>query len=139
MEKQNITIETTVKATVAKVWELWTKPEHITKWNSASPDWHTTRAENDVRVGSKFLSRMEAKDGSFGFDFEGVYDMVKVCECLEYTLGDGRKVKIIFTALGNETKVIETFEAETENSIELQRGGWQAILDNFKKYAEANS
>ncbi len=134
-----ITVETTFNVPVEKVWNLFTSPVHITKWNAASDDWHTPRAENDLRVGGKFLSRMEAKDGSFGFDFGGVYDEVKTNERIAYTIGDGRKVNIIFTAKGNATKVVETFEAETENSIELQRGGWQAILDSFKKYAEANS
>lgn len=136
--KQKIAIETTVKATVAKVWDFWTKPEHILKWNQASDDWHTTRAENDLREGGKFSSRMEAKDGSFGFDFDGIYDKVKVNEYIEYTMGDGRKVKIIFTGNGNETNIVETFEVENANPVEMQRDGWQAILDNFKKYVETN-
>ena len=136
--KQEITIETTVKSPVAKVWEYWTKPEHIIKWNNASDDWHTTKAESDLREGGKFSSRMEAKDGSFGFDFGGVYDKLKENELIEYTIGDGRKVKITFSNNGTETKIVETFEAENTNSIEMQRGGWQAILDNFKKYTEAN-
>ena len=136
--KTLITVQTTVKAPVEKVWKLWTAPEHITKWNNASDDWHTPFAENDLRVGGKFLARMEAKDGSYGFDFGGVYDEVKENEVIEYTIGDGRKVIVNFTGNANETKVVETFEAETTNSIEMQRGGWQAILDNFKKYAEAN-
>lgn len=133
-----ITVESIIDAPVAKVWESWTKPEHITKWSFASDDWHTPWAENDLRVGGKFASRMEAKDGSFGFDFGGVYDAVTENEYIEYTLGDGRKVKISFTPQGNKTKVVESFDAENTNSVELQRGGWQAILDNFKKYTEAN-
>ena len=133
-----ITVETTVKAPVEKVWKFWTTPEHIIKWNNASDDWHTPFAENDLRVGGKFLSRMEAKDGSFGFDFGGVYDKVKENELIEYTIGDGRKVFNNFSVKGNETKVVETFEAESTHSIEMQKGGWQAILDNFKKYVEAN-
>lgn len=133
-----ITVESTINAPVQKVWEFWTLPEHITQWNSPSPDWHTPFSENDVRVGGKFLARMEAKDGSFGFDFGGVYDEVKENELIEYTIGDCRKVEVHFAAKGNETKVVETFEAESINSIEMQRGGWQAILDNFKKYVEAN-
>lgn len=137
--RESITVENTVNAPVEKVWKLWTAPEHITKWNNASEDWHTTRAENDLRVGGKFLSRMEAKDGSFGFDFEGVYTQVRTNEAIVYTIADGRKVEITFTSASDATKVVETFEAETENPIELQRGGWQAILDSFKKYAEANS
>jgi len=136
--KTNITVEATVNAPVEKVWKLWSGPEHITKWANASDDWHTTRAENDLREGGKFLSRMEAKDGSFGFDFGGVYDAVKTNQLIEYTIGDGRKVTIQFTGKGNETKVVETFEAESTNPVEMQRGGWQAILDNFKKYAENN-
>ena len=137
-DKTMITVENTVNAPVEKVWTLWTGPEHIIKWNNASDDWHTPSAKNDLRVGGKFVFRMEAKDGSFGFDFGGNYDEVISNELITYTMGDGRKVKIIFTPQGNATKVVETFEAETENPIELQRGGWQAILDNFKKYAEAN-
>jgi uncharacterized protein YndB with AHSA1/START domain len=133
-----ITIEATVNAPVEKVWRLWNSPEHIIKWSTPSPEWHTPKAEHDLRPGGNFLFRMEARDGSFGFDFGGVYDEVKPNELLTYTIGDGRKVKIIFTGTGNTTKIVETFEAETENSIEMQRSGWQAILDSFKKYAESN-
>lgn len=135
----NIIVETTIKAPVEKVWNFWTAPEHITQWNNASDDWHTPRAESDLRVGGKFVSRMEAKDGSIGFDFSGVYDLMKTHEHIAYAIEDGRKVEITFTNLGSTTKVVETFEAETENSIELQQAGWQAILNNFKKYVEANS
>lgn len=131
-----ITVETTVNAPVEKVWEYWTEPKHITQWNNASDDWHTPIAENDLTVGGKFLTRMEAKDGSFGFDFGGIYDEVKLNEVISYTLGDGRKVTITFKGQGNETQVIETFDAETTNPIEMQQAGWQAILDNFKKYVE---
>lgn len=141
MESQNttkITVESTVNAPVEKVWEFWTTPEHIMKWNSASEDWHTPFAENDLRAGGKFASRIEAKDGSFGFDFGGVYDDVKPNEFIAYTMGDGRKTEITFTRNGGETKMVETFDAESQNPVEMQRGGWQAILDNFKKYAEAN-
>lgn len=138
INKAIITITTTVLAPAEKVWERWTVPEHIIKWNNASDDWHTTHAENDLRIGGKFLSRMEAKDGSLGFDFIGIYDLVKENKLLEYTLGDGRKVIIVFTGISNTTNIVETFEAESENSIEMQRSGWQAILENFKKYAEAN-
>ena len=137
LEKTVITVKNTIDAPAEKVWETWTKPEHITQWNYASDDWHSPRAENDLRVGGNFLSRMEAKDGSFGFDFGGVYDAVRTNEYIEYTMGDGRKVQITFTPEGNKTKVVESFEAENTHSVELQRGGWQAILDNFKKYAEA--
>ena len=137
-EKINITVATTINAPAVKVWEFWTNPKHITNWNNASDDWHTPRAENDLRVGGKFLSRMEAKDGSMGFDFNGVYDEVKTNELIAYTMEDGRKVKINLEDLGNETNITETFEAENENPVELQRGGWQSILDNFKKYTEEN-
>ena len=133
-----LTVEATINAPVSKVWEYWTKPEHITQWNYASDDWHTPSAANDLRVGGSFSSRMEAKDGSMGFDFGGIYDVITPNEYIEYTLGDGRKVKINFIADGNSTKVTESFDAETENSLELQQAGWQAIMDNFKKYTEAN-
>ncbi|MEH7347181.1 SRPBCC family protein [Bacillus sp. JJ1532] len=133
---KEITVETTVQAPVEKVWEYWTEPIHMTKWNFASDDWHSPFAENDLRVGGKFISRMEAKDGSFGFDFSGVYDEIKLYEVIAYTIEDGRKVKITFNDRGNETEVIETFDAEASNSIELQQQGWQAILNNFKKYIE---
>ena len=132
-----ITIETTVNVPVEKVWKLWTEPEHIKQWNNASPDWHTPHAENDLKIGGKFVSRMEARDGSFGFDFGGVYDAVKINELIAYTLGDGRKVEIIFSADGATTKIVESFEVESTHSIEMQQGGWQSILDNFKKHAEA--
>jgi len=135
---KTITVENTIKAPVEKVWKCWTEPVHIKKWNNASDDWHTPSAENDLRVGGKFNSRMEAKDGSFGFDFGGVFSEVKLHQVIAYTIGDGRKVKVIFSGNGNETKVIETFEAESMNSLEMQKTGWQAILDNFKKYTEAN-
>lgn len=135
---KTITVENTVNAPVEKVWKYWSKPEFITKWAHASDDWHTTRAENDLKVGGKFLSRMEAKDGSFGFDFGGEYTKVEEHKAIEYTMGDGRKVKIDFTPQDNATRVVETFEAESTNPIEMQRGGWQAILDNFKKYTENN-
>lgn len=135
--KTAITVEATVIAPVEKVWEFWTNPTHITKWCAASDDWHTPRAENDLRTGGSFSSRMEAKDGSFGFDFGGIYDAVETNKLIAYTLGDGRKVSIVFAAGGSDTKVTETFDAESENAVEMQRAGWQAILDNFKKYTEA--
>jgi uncharacterized protein YndB with AHSA1/START domain len=141
METQNktvLTVESTINAPVQKVWKFWTLPEHITKWNSASDDWHTPSATNDLRAGGAFTARMEAKDGSFGFDFGGVYDAVRNNEYIEYTMGDGRKVQVTFSAEGNGTKVSESFEAEGSNPLEMQQGGWQAILDNFKKYTESN-
>jgi len=134
--KEIITIETIVIAPIEKVWPFWTKPEHITQWNNASDDWHTTRAENDLRIGGKFLSRMEAKDGSFGFDFEGIYTEVITNEKISYTILDDRKVTITFLQTENGVQITESFEAETENSLELQKLGWQAILNNFKKYVE---
>jgi uncharacterized protein YndB with AHSA1/START domain len=136
--KTVITVENIVNAPVQKVWDYWTKPEHITKWNNASNDWHTPWAKNDVRVGGTFTARMEAKDGSMGFEFAGLYDVITPNEYIEYTMEDGRKVWISFTVDGDTTKVVERFEAENMNSIELQKGGWQAILDNFKKYTEEN-
>ena len=137
-DEKIITVETTVKASATKVWEYWTTPKHIKQWNAASDDWHTTHAENDLRVGGKFLARMEAKDGSSGFDFGGVYDKVTENDFIKYTIGDGRKVEITFSGEGNETTIVESFETENTHSIEMQRSGWQAILDNFKKYAETN-
>lgn len=137
-EKTIITVENTVNAPVQKVWDYWTKPEHITKWNHASDDWHSPWAKADFREGGSFAARMEARDGSMGFDFGGVYDVIRPNDYIEYTIGDGRKVKIIFTSSGNTTKVVESFEAEDTNPIEMQKGGWQAILDNFKKYTESN-
>lgn len=136
--KKKITVETSVKAPIEKVWNVWTTPEHIMQWNNASPDWHTPKAENDLRKGGKFVSRMEAKDGSFGFEFWGIYDEVDHLALISYTMGDGRKAEVSFSAEGNQTKITETFEAESENPIEMQKAGWQAILDNFKKYAESN-
>lgn len=137
-EKTLITVEATVNAPVEKVWDFWTDPRHIIHWGKASEDWHTSYAENDLRPGGKFLSRMEARDGSFGFDFEGVYDVVETHKRILYTMGDGRKVEVTFTANGDQTKVVETFEAENTNSIEMQREGWQAIMDNFRKHAESS-
>lgn len=131
-----ITVETTVHAPVEKVWANWTEPQHITQWSFASDDWHAPRAENDLKVGGKFLTRMEAKDGSFGFDFGGIYDEIRTNEYIAYTLGDGRKVAIAFTAQGNDTKIVETFDAESTHSVEMQQAGWQAFLDNFKRYTE---
>ena len=137
MENEAIVIEHMYNAPVEKVWNLWNGPEHIVKWAAASDDWHTTKSENDLREGGKFSSRMEARDGSFGFDFGGIYDIVKPHELITYTLGDDRKVEIIFDASNGTTKITQHFEAESTNPIEMQRGGWQAILNNFKKYAEA--
>ena len=136
MEFTKIIIEANINAPISKVWENWTEPKHITQWNNASDDWHTPHAENNLRVGGKFLSRMEAKDGSFGFDFEGVYSEIIPFKKIKYVLEDGREVETIFTENGETTKVITTFDAESENPIEMQKGGWQAILNNFKEYTE---
>lgn len=133
-----ITIQTQIHAPIVKVWENWTEPRHITQWNNASDDWHTPYAANDLRVGGSFSSRMEAKNGSMGFDFGGIYDDVRVHERITYTLGDGRKVDILFAQEGDQVKVTETFETENTHPIEMQRMGWQSILDNFKKYTESN-
>jgi uncharacterized protein YndB with AHSA1/START domain len=137
--KTTVTVEAIVNAPIEKVWASWSEPEHITKWCQASDDWHAPYAENDLRTNGKFKTTMAAKDGSFSFDFGGVYTNVEKFKTIEYKMGDGRHVKITFSSDGNETKVVETFDPESENPIEMQRGGWQAILNNFKKYTEANA
>ena len=134
--KTKITVQATVNLPIDKVWEFWTNPKHIIRWNSASDDWHTPRAENDLRVGGKFLARMESRDGTMGFDFEGIYTDVKPNKLIAYKLADEREISVEFESVNNATHIIETFDAETENTLELQRQGWQAILDNFKRYAE---
>ena len=139
MEEQKptqVTITTTVAVSPELAWAYWTEPKHITQWNQASDDWHTPSAKQDLRVGGKFSSRMESKDGKLGFDFWGVYDAVEPYQLLAYTIGDGRKVSVVFEAVQSGTKLTETFEAESENSVELQRNGWQTILDSFKRYVE---
>jgi uncharacterized protein YndB with AHSA1/START domain len=137
-EKTAITVKTTVKAPVEKVWKYWNEPQHITQWCAASDDWHAPKAENDLRDGGNFTTTMAAKDGSMSFDFGGVYTQVQNNKLIAYTMSDGRKVSITFSASGNETEVIETFDPETTHPLEMQRAGWQAILDNFKKYTETN-
>lgn len=136
MSKTVITIEAIVNSQIDKIWKFWTSPEHIVKWNHASDDWHTTAATNDLKVGGKFSSRMEAKDGSFGFDFWGTYDEIILNKKIAYTLGDERKVNVTFTKKDNGVEIISKFEAENENPVEMQKEGWQMILNNFKKYAE---
>ncbi|MCX7998161.1 MAG: SRPBCC family protein [Leptospiraceae bacterium] len=131
-----IVVTTTVPLTIQKVWEFYTLPEHITKWNFASEDWHCPSASNDLRVGGKYIARMESKDGKMGFDYWGVYDEIELYKKIFYTLGDGRKVEILFSEKDNSTTVQINFDPETVHSRELQRAGWQAILDNFKKYCE---
>lgn len=138
MSKTSITIEALISSDIKKVWDYWTAPKHITKWNFASDDWHCPSAENDLKVGGKFKSRMEAKDGSFGFDFEGVYDEVINMKKISYTMPDSRQVITNFVNLGDKIKIMTTFDAENENPVDMQRTGWQAILNNFKKYVESN-
>ncbi|GAB4441824.1 MAG: SRPBCC family protein [Turneriella sp.] len=133
-----ITIEAQVAAPLQKVWDYYNMPQHITQWNFALESWHCPRAENDLRPGGKIKSRMEAKDGSVGFDFEATYDEVIDKKRIAYTLADGRKVESDFTDMGGKTRIVTVFEAESENPVEMQKNGWQAILDNFKKYTEAN-
>ncbi len=134
-----ITVEANVNAPVETVWACWTEPEHIMRWNSASPDWHTPSATNDLRTGGSFTSRMEAKDGSVGFDFGGTYTAVVDYTEIAYVMGDGRKVRVTFDGHGDHTHVTETFDPETQNPPEMQRQGWQAILDNFTTYAQSRS
>lgn len=139
MEAKNtpvITVQVLINAPTKKVWEFWSEPQHIIKWTFASDDWHAPYAENDLRIDGKFKTTMAAKDGSISFDFEGIYTDVQTYKLIEYVLGDGRKVSISFESGDNVTTVTETFDPESENSVELQRGGWQAILDNFKNYVE---
>jgi uncharacterized protein YndB with AHSA1/START domain len=137
-ENTIITIQASVNAAPDKVWKHWTSPESIINWNNATDDWHTTRATNDLRQNGKFNYRMEAKDGSFGFDFGGIYDNIIEQKQIDYTLGDGRKVQITFSSSdGKKTDIIESFEAEGTHSLDQQRNGWQSILDNFKKFTES--
>lgn len=138
MNLEQITVTAQVAAPIIKVWQTWTLPEHITQWCSASDDWHAPKATNDLRAGGKFMTRMEAKDGSFGFDFEGVYTTVEIHKHIVYEMPDGRKVAITFESQDQHTKVTETVDPESQNPIEMQRDGWQAILDNFRKYTETN-
>ena len=132
-----ITVSVVVSAPRAKVWEYWNEPKHITQWCSASPEWHAPFAENNLAVGEKFTTRMEAKDGSAGFDFEGTYTRVEDQQKIAYVMDDGRKVSIEFSETENGTQIVETFDPETEHSREMQQAGWQSILDNFKRYTES--
>jgi uncharacterized protein YndB with AHSA1/START domain len=133
-----ITVEATVAAPIERVWDAWNNPADITQWNAPSPDWHTPRATVDLLVGGAFLSRMEAKDGSMGFDFAGTYTRIVPHERIEYTFGD-RTAQVVFGTSGRRVKVSVTFDAETENSVEQQREGWQAIMNNFAKHVEAGA
>lgn len=138
MEKfEKIHIETLVDGPMDVVWKCYTSPEDIVKWNTASEDWHTTKSENNLVVGGRFLSRMEAKDGQFGFDFSGVYDRILAFERIDYTLDDQRKVSVHFTGKGKQTAVSIDFDAEKTNPLDMQKLGWQSILDNFNRYVSA--
>jgi len=136
MNTTKITIKAEVLANRQKVWDYYTQPEHITKWNFANDDWCCPSASNDLQVGGKYVARMEAKDGSFGFDFEATYNEIVEGEYFTYTMPDNRVVNVIFKELGNNTEVTITFDAESENPLEMQQQGWQSILNNFKKYTE---
>lgn len=139
MTQTKITVEATVHAPVAKVWKAWNTPADIMQWNTADPGWHCPVSENDLSVGGKFKNRMEAKDGSFGFDFEGVYDKVELHKEIAYTMSDGRKAATLFTEQNGKTIIATTFDAESENDPGFQKQGWQAILDNFVKYVESKN
>ncbi len=134
-----ITVSVLVSVPVEEAWEHFTDPDEIIKWNAASDDWHTVRAENDLRPGGSFSYRMEAKDGSEGFDLTGTYEEVALHEHLTYVLDDGRKVAVSFVRADDGTAIAETFDPENENPLEMQRAGWQAILDRFKAYVESAS
>lgn len=134
-----ITIETVVKAKLSTVWEAWNNPDDIQKWNAASEDWHTTRSAVDLREGGKFTSRMEAKDGSMGFDFGGTYTRVVPRQLIEYRMDDGREVQVELAEREDGVLVRETFDAESQNPPDFQRAGWQSILDNFRRYVEARA
>lgn len=135
-EKIYITVQTKIKAPLETVWRKWTLPEHIVHWNYVSDDWHCPSASNELHTGGKFVMTMAAKDGSVSFDFSGTYTLVEPMECIAYFTDDGREVKITFSGKNNSVILSETFEAEDQNPVEMQKMGWQAILDNFRKYAE---
>ena len=136
MTSQQITVGTTIEAPIQRVWEAYTTPADITRWNFASDDWCCPSAEADLKVGGIYKARMEAKDGSFGFDFEAVYREVEPCKAIALAMSDGRKMRTTFEAAGEGTKVTTVLDAETQNSMEMQRDGWQAILDNFGAYVQ---
>lgn len=139
IEQKRITVEATINAPVAKVWKTWNTPDDIVKWNTADPSWHCPSSENDLRVNGTFKNRMEAKDGNFGFDFEGTYSKVEPNSKIAYTMPDGRKVDTLFTEEGGKTTLTTTFDPETQNDPEFQKQGWQAILDNFVRYVESKN
>ena len=135
--KHKVTVETVVDKDVEEVWKFWTSPEHITNWNFATPEWHCPTAEHELEVGGKLKYHMAAKDGSMAFDYIATFEKIKPNELLEYVLDDERKVTVNFNRQNGSTKIIEVFEVEDEYSMDMQRQGWQAILDNFKSYAES--
>ena len=135
-EKIVLTVAASINAPIEKVWKCWTTPEDIMQWNQASPDWHCPASAVDLKIGGKFSATMAAKDGSFSFNFWGTYDDIIENELIMITMGDGRKWKTTFASNGDVTEVVESFEAESENTIELQQGGWQAILNSFKAHTE---
>lgn len=137
MERTKIRVSTIITAEPSKVWDYWTNPEHLVNWNFASEDWHCPAAENDLVTGGKFKCTMASKDGEMSFDFEGVYDDIIPEKKIAYTMADGRQVTVLFKKEIRKTKIIETFDAENTHSEEMQRNGWQAILDNFKEYVES--
>ena len=136
-EEMQISIETTVNAGIDQVWAAWTTPDDINQWNAASDDWHNPRSTNDLRPGGRFSYRMEARDGSFGFDFEGTYTNIVTHELIEYVLGDDRYVSIRFEKVDAGVRIIETFETEDLHAAEMQRQGWQSILNRFTAYVES--
>lgn len=136
-DTQSITVETLVNAPVEKAWKVFSEPEHIRQWAFASDDWHAPYADNDLRKDGKFKTTMAAKDGSFSFDFEGVYTSVVPNKSFEYVIADGRTVKVDFLQEANGTRIKETFDPENENPIDMQRAGWQAILENYRKHVES--
>lgn len=132
-----ITIQNTIQAPIEKVWQYWTEPDHIVQWSFASDDWEALNPENDLKVGGRFKTTLAAKDKSMSFDFSGTYTSVEENRLLEYTLDDNRKVKVEFTSTPEGTQVVQSFDPESENPEEMQRAGWQAFLDNFKKHVES--
>lgn len=138
MNTEKITVQANIAQSPSNVWDYYTKPEHITKWNFASDEWQCPTASNDLRKGGQYYARMEAKDGSWGFDFEAIYNNVITGQTFTYTMSDGRQATTTFQRVGDNTEVTTTFDAENTNPLEMQKAGWQAILDNFKKYAQSN-
>lgn len=135
---EKVTVSALVNGGIGKVWDYYNNPAHIVNWNFADPSWQCPSASNDLRPGGKYQARMEAKDGSFGFDFEAVYDQVDEGKSFSYTMPNGRQAGVVFTDRGDQTEVDVSFDPETENPVEFQKAGWQAILNNFKSYTEAN-